>query len=207
MTRRCHPPSYLFTSERDRRLACPQEREREERVKEFQRQRDTTQRERARLSEQLAQATAEARAAAGREHQMFLRTTVLEQSLQAASLRAVEIAGEVGSGPTATARARETASAALPTLPAILDGLRSSTEINAETVASAAETVAESGAHPSLCVAQSAAIRSGGVPSAATIEQAMDGLRAANERWGVASVAHGHADGPDTAAAAAIRSR
>lgn len=60
-------------------LEQSKERERDERVKEFQRQRDSVQRERARLQEQLSVTSADARAASEREHALFIRTTVLEQ--------------------------------------------------------------------------------------------------------------------------------
>ncbi|KOO52874.1 hypothetical protein Ctob_015903 [Chrysochromulina tobinii] len=84
------------------------DREREERVKEFQRQRDAVQRERARLQaevaspleiardfienagtiEQLSTATADARAAGEREHSLYVRNAVLEQQLQTACMQA-----------------------------------------------------------------------------------------------------------------------
>lgn len=58
------------------------------RAKEFQRQRDAVQRERARLQEQLTTATSDARAASEREHALFVRATVLEQQLQSACMQA-----------------------------------------------------------------------------------------------------------------------
>ena len=67
------------------------ERERDERVRAFQNQRDTVQRERAKLQEQCNLATAEARAASEREHALFIRTTVLEQQLSSATSRAASV--------------------------------------------------------------------------------------------------------------------
>ena len=54
------------------------------------------QRERARLTEQLSVATAEARAASEREHALFIRTTVLEQQVASAAARAVEFSDASG---------------------------------------------------------------------------------------------------------------
>lgn len=86
----------LKAAQHELELERGKERERDERCKEFQRQRDTVQRERARLTEQLSVATAEARAASEREHALFIRTTVLEQQVASAAARAVEFSDASG---------------------------------------------------------------------------------------------------------------
>ena len=70
--------AQLHAVQRELSLEHAKEKEREERCKEFQRQRDAVQRERARLQEQLSVTSADARAASEREHALFVRTTVLE---------------------------------------------------------------------------------------------------------------------------------
>lgn len=81
--------SALKAAQHELEIEKGKERERDERIREFQRQRDTVQRERAKLQEQLSIATADARAASEREHALFIRTTVLEQQLSAATTKAI----------------------------------------------------------------------------------------------------------------------
>ena len=106
------------------------ERERDERCREFQRQRDAVQRERARLQEQLSVATADARAASEREHALFIRTTVLEQQVAAATARAVEFESAATSAATGD-------DAPPATLQQALDGLG---EVNKRWATSSLET-------------------------------------------------------------------
>ena len=73
--------SALKAVQHELELERGKERERDEKVRAFQQQRDTVQRERAKLQEQCSLATAEARAASEREHALFIRTTVLEQQV------------------------------------------------------------------------------------------------------------------------------
>ena len=130
--------------------------EREARCKEFQRQRDAVTRERARLQEQVQVLTSESKAASEREHALFIRTTVLEQQLNATTARAAVV--EFG-GP--------------PTTVELTPGSERSSELNFEAamVRGGVEKVGYNGEMPPATPVVS-------------VEQAVDLLGNVNAKWG-----------------------